>query len=40
MARDIRELFKDDKMAYEKMPENHQERFLYQNSKGRYQKLL
>ncbi|GAA4974718.1 hypothetical protein [Algibacter aquimarinus] len=28
MARDIRELFKDDKMAYEKMPENHQERFL------------
>ena len=28
MARDIRELFKDDKIAHEKMPENHQERFL------------
>ena len=28
MARDIRELFKDDIMAKEKMPENHQDRFL------------
>ena len=28
MARDIRELFKDDKIAHEKMPESHQERFL------------
>lgn len=28
MARDIRELFKDDKIAHEKMPNNHQERFL------------
>ncbi|GAA3626385.1 hypothetical protein [Flavivirga jejuensis] len=28
MARDIRELFKDDKIAHEKMPENHQKRFL------------
>ncbi|WP_303318019.1 hypothetical protein Q4Q34_19095 [Flavivirga abyssicola] len=28
MARDIRELFKDDKIVHEKMPENHQERFL------------
>ncbi|TGV00825.1 hypothetical protein [Flavivirga rizhaonensis] len=28
MARDIRELFKDDKITHEKMPENHQERFL------------
>ncbi len=28
MARDIKELFKDDKKAPEKMPENHQERFL------------
>ncbi|ULC58542.1 DUF3379 domain-containing protein [Flaviramulus sp. BrNp1-15] len=28
MARDIRELFKDDKIAHEKMPENHQDRFL------------
>ncbi|GAA3589547.1 hypothetical protein Q4Q39_14745 [Flavivirga amylovorans] len=28
MARDIRELFKDDKVVYETMPKNHQERFL------------
>jgi len=28
MARDIRELFKDDKVSHEKMPENHQNRFL------------
>jgi hypothetical protein len=28
MAQDIRELFKDDKVAYEKMPINHQDRFL------------
>ena len=28
MARDIRELFKNDKLTNEKMPENHQERFL------------
>ena len=28
MARDIRELFKDDKITHEKMPNNHQERFL------------
>ncbi len=28
MARDIRELFKDDKMTHENMPKNHQERFL------------
>ncbi|MDO5968836.1 hypothetical protein Q4Q35_03370 [Flavivirga aquimarina] len=28
MARDIRELFKDDKMSHETMPKNHQERFL------------
>ena len=28
MAQDIRELFKDDKITNEKMPENHQERFL------------
>ena len=28
MAQDIRELFKDDKMALENMPEKHQERFL------------
>jgi hypothetical protein len=28
MARDIRELFKDEKISYEKMPENHQDRFL------------
>ncbi|MFD1614395.1 hypothetical protein [Gelatiniphilus marinus] len=28
MARDIRELFKDDKALNEKMPENHQTRFL------------
>jgi len=28
MARDIRELFKDDKVSNEKMPENHQDRFL------------
>lgn len=28
MARDIRELFEDDKMSHETMPENHQERFL------------
>ena len=28
MARDIRELFKDDKISHEKMPENHQKRFL------------
>ncbi|WP_299550367.1 hypothetical protein [Seonamhaeicola sp.] len=28
MAQDIRELFKDDKITHEKMPENHQERFL------------
>ncbi|MEC3907724.1 hypothetical protein VOI54_11895 [Tamlana sp. 2201CG12-4] len=28
MAQDIRELFKDDKIAYEKMPDNHQNRFL------------
>lgn len=28
MARDIRELFKDDKISDEKMPKNHQKRFL------------
>ncbi|MDA9343790.1 hypothetical protein OAC43_01025 [Flavobacteriaceae bacterium] len=28
MARDIRELFKNDKITNERMPENHQERFL------------
>ena len=28
MARDIRELFKDDKITHEKMPKDHQERFL------------
>lgn len=28
MARDIRDLFKDDKMSHEKMPKNHQARFL------------
>lgn len=28
MAQDIRELFKNDKVAHEKMPENHQTRFL------------
>lgn len=28
MARDIRELFKDDKIAHEKMPKNHHHRFL------------
>ncbi len=28
MARDIRELFKDDKVSNEKMPKNHQDRFL------------
>ncbi|GAA4811719.1 hypothetical protein [Litoribaculum gwangyangense] len=28
MARDIRELFKDAKIAHEKMPINHQDRFL------------
>lgn len=28
MARDIRELFKDDKISHEKMPKNHQDRFL------------
>lgn len=28
MAQDIRELFKNDKVAHEKMPENHQARFL------------
>ncbi|WP_418603386.1 hypothetical protein [Hwangdonia sp.] len=28
MARDIRELFKDDKALNEKMPKNHQDRFL------------
>lgn len=28
MARDIRDLFKDDKITHEKMPENHQKRFL------------
>jgi hypothetical protein len=28
MARDIRELFKDDKITHEKMPNNHQDRFL------------
>ncbi|WP_282135076.1 hypothetical protein [Seonamhaeicola maritimus] len=28
MAQDIRELFKDDKITHEKMPENHQERFI------------
>jgi hypothetical protein len=34
MAQDIRELFKDDKVAYEKMPENHQERFLQKLDKA------
>ena len=29
MAQDIRELFKDDKITNEKMPGNHQERFLH-----------
>ncbi|MGC1206245.1 MAG: hypothetical protein WA839_15355 [Flavobacteriaceae bacterium] len=28
MAQDIRELFKDDKIVHEKMPKNHQQRFL------------
>ena len=28
MAQDIRALFKNDKITNEKMPENHQERFL------------
>lgn len=28
MARDIRELFKEDKISHEKMPKNHQNRFL------------
>lgn len=28
MAQDIRDLFKDDKVSDEKMPKNHQERFL------------
>ena len=28
MAQDIRELFKNDKITNERMPENHQERFL------------
>lgn len=28
MAQDIRELFKDGKITHEKMPENHQERFI------------
>ena len=28
MARDIRELFEDDKTSNEKMPKNHQDRFL------------
>jgi len=28
MAQDIRDLFKDDKISHEKMPENHQVRFL------------
>ena len=28
MAQDIKELFKDDKMALESMPEKHQDRFL------------
>lgn len=28
MARDIRELFKEDKIVHEKMPKNHQDRFL------------
>ncbi len=28
MARDIRELFKDDNVSNEKMPKNHQDRFL------------
>ncbi|WNH10145.1 hypothetical protein [Thalassobellus suaedae] len=28
MAQDIRDLFKDDKVAFETMPENHQDRFL------------
>lgn len=28
MARDIRELFKDDQVKHEKMPKNHQKRFL------------
>ncbi|AUP77742.1 hypothetical protein [Flavivirga eckloniae] len=28
MAQDIRELFKNDKVTHEKMPKNHQQRFL------------
>ncbi|WP_406684059.1 hypothetical protein N1F78_15405 [Seonamhaeicola sp. MEBiC1930] len=28
MAQDIRELFKDDKISNEKMPDNHQDRFI------------
>lgn len=28
MAQDIRDLFKEDKVTYEKMPENHEARFL------------
>lgn len=28
MAQDLRELFKNDKITHEKMPENHQDRFL------------
>lgn len=28
MARDIRELLRDDKISHEKMPKNHQDRFL------------
>ncbi|RED47599.1 hypothetical protein [Seonamhaeicola aphaedonensis] len=28
MAQDIRDLFKDDKISHEKMPENHQQRFI------------
>ena len=28
MARDIRDLFKDDNVSHETMPDNHQDRFL------------
>ena len=34
MAQDIRELFKDDKITDEKMPNNHQERFLEKLNKA------
>ncbi|MFI1743806.1 hypothetical protein [Thalassobellus sediminis] len=34
MAQDIRDLFKDDKVTHEVMPENHQDRFLEKLNKA------